>query len=72
MVLSLGDEFKWIFSLQLLLLLLFNYTRYTEFYVSDITKLMFKTTLKSTLQETLNIMESRLWGRTESDTTEAT
>ena len=59
MVLSLGNEFKWIFSLQLLLLL-FHYPRYTEFYVSDITKLMFKTTLKSTLQETLNIME-RIW-----------
>lgn len=61
MVLSLGNEFKWIFSLQLLLLLLlFHYARYMEFYVSDITKLMFKTTLKSTLQETLNIME-RIW-----------
>ena len=61
MVLSLGDEFKWIFSLQLLLLLLlFHYTRYTEFYVWDITKLTFKTTLKSTLQETLNIVE-RIW-----------
>ena len=53
MVLSLGNEFKWIFSLQLLfLLLLFHYTRYAGFYVSDITKLVFKTTLKSTLQET--------------------